>query len=41
MACGALGQACCGSGTVASGTCNTNLACANVAGLGVICIDPP
>ena len=40
-ACGALGQPCCGSGTVTTGTCNTNLACANVQGIGVVCIMPP
>jgi len=41
MACGALGQPCCGSGTVTSGTCATNLACANVQGVGTVCIMPP
>ena len=38
-ACGARGQPCCGSGTVATGTCNTT-SCANVQGMGVLCILP-
>jgi hypothetical protein len=40
-ACGALGQPCCGGATVGTGECNTNLACANVSGLGIVCIMPP
>ena len=39
-ACGARGQPCCGSGTVATGTCSTGLSCANVQNMGVICIMP-
>jgi hypothetical protein len=40
MACGALGQPCCGSGTVATGTCSTGLSCANLGGTtGIICVD--
>jgi hypothetical protein len=39
-ACGARSQPCCGSGTVATGTCNTDLRCANVQNLGIICVQP-